>query len=175
MQSLIDDTGLKKGLKISESFLETTENYIINKYRKDGFLNTKVTIQTKKDTVGTNSEKLLILIDRGDRVKINSITFDGNDEFSDRKLRKKFKNTKTKFFGRFWKKSKFIEDDYNGDLTSLIDYYKEKGHRDARVVSDTIISGYDKIDINVKVVEGNRYYLGDINFLGNSVYSDDVL
>ena len=79
-------------MKISESFLETTENYIINKYRKDGFLNTKVTMQTKKDTVSTNSEKLLIFIDRGDRVKINSITFDGNDEFSDRKLRKKFKN-----------------------------------------------------------------------------------
>jgi outer membrane protein insertion porin family len=90
-------------LKISESFLETTENYIITKYRKDGFLNTKVTIQTKKDTVGTNFEKLLIFIDRGERVKINSITFDGNDEFNDRKLRKKFKNTKTKFFGRFWK------------------------------------------------------------------------
>ena len=175
MQSLIDDTGLKKGLKISESFLETTENYIINKYRKDGFLNTKVTIQTKKDTVGTNSEKLLIFIDRGDRVKINSITFDGNDEFNDRKLRKKFKNTKTKFFGRFWKKSKFIEDDYNEDLTTLIDYYKEKGHRDARVIADTIIYGDDKIDINVKVVEGNKYYFGDINFLGNSVYSDEVL
>ena len=112
IQSLIDDTGLKKGLKISESFLETTENYIINKYRKDGFLNTKVTIQSKKDTVGTNSEKLLIFIDRGDRVKIKSISFEGNDKFNDRKLRKKFKNTKTKFFGRFWKKSKFIEDDY---------------------------------------------------------------
>ena len=48
LQSLIDDTGLKKGLKISENFLETTENYIVNKYRKDGFLNTKVTIETKR-------------------------------------------------------------------------------------------------------------------------------
>ena len=108
LQSLIDDTGLKKGLKISENFLETTKNYIVNKYRKDGFLNTKVTIETKKDTIGSNSQKMLIFIDRGDRVKINSITFEGNDEFSDKKLRKKFKNTKPKFFGRFWKKSKFI-------------------------------------------------------------------
>ena len=83
LQSLIDDTGLKKGLKISENFLETTENYIVNKYRKDGFLNTKVTIETKKDTVGSNSQKMLIFIDRGDRVKINSIKFEGNDEFSD--------------------------------------------------------------------------------------------
>ena len=88
---------LKKGLKISENFLETTENYIVNKYRKDGFLNTKVTIETKKDTVGSNRQKILIFIDRGDRVKINTISFVGNDEFSDGTLRKQFKNTKRKF------------------------------------------------------------------------------
>ena len=172
IQSLIDDTGLKKGLKISENFLETTKNYIVNKYRKDGFLNTKVTIETKRDTVGSNSEKMLIFIDRGARVKINTITFEGNDEISDGTLRKQFKNTKPKFFGRFWKKSKFIEDDYSEDLSTLIDYYKEKGYRDARVVSDTVTSKNNEIDVQVKVVEGSKYYFGDINFLGNSVYSD---
>ena len=175
LQSLIEDTGLKKGLKISENFLETTKNYIINKYRKDGFLNTKVKIETKKDTVGSNSKKMLIYIDRGERVKINAITFEGNDEFSDGTLRKQFKNTKRKFFGRFWKKSKFIQEDYNDDLSTLIDYYKEKGHRDARVVSDTVISKDNKIDVEVRVVEGKKYYFGEINFLGNSVYSDQDL
>ena len=143
LQSLIDDTGLKKGLKISENFLETTKNYIVNKYRKDGFLNTKVNIETKKDTVGTNNEKMLIYIDRGERVKINKITFEGNNDFSSSVLRKQFKNTKRKFFGRFWKKSKFIKNDYNDDLSKLIDFYKEKGYRDARVVSDTVISNYN--------------------------------
>ena len=118
---------------------------------------------------------MLIFIDRGERVKIKSITFEGNDKFSDGALRKQFKNTKRKFFGRFWKKSKFIEDDYNEDLGALIDYYKEKGHRDARVVSDTVISNDNDIDVQVKVVEGNKYYFGDINFLGNSVYSDRAL
>ena len=73
------------------------------------------------------------------------------------------------------KKSKFIEDDYIEDLSTLIDYYKEKGHRDARVVSDTVISNDNDIDVQVKVVEGNKYYFGDINFLGNSVYSDGAL
>ena len=82
LQSLIDDTGLKKGLKISENFLETTKNYLVNKYRKDGFLNTKVNIETKKDTVSSNSEKMLIYIDRGERVKINTITYEGNYESS---------------------------------------------------------------------------------------------
>ena len=165
LQSLIDDTGLKKGLKISENFLETTKNYLVNKYRKDGFLNTKVNIETKKDTVSSNSEKMLIYIDRGERVKINTITYEGNDEFSDATLRKQFKNTKRKFLGRFWKKSKFIKDDYDEDLTKLIDYYKEKGYRDARVVSDTVISNFNEIDIQVKLVEKSTT-LGTLTFWG---------
>ena len=75
---------------------------------------------------------MLIYIDCGDRVKINSITFLDNDELSDGILRRQFKNTKRKFFGRFWKKSKFIEDDYDQDLNNLIDFYKEKGNEESR-------------------------------------------
>ncbi|MCH1384682.1 MAG: outer membrane protein assembly factor BamA [Flavobacteriaceae bacterium] len=175
LETLIEDTGLKKGLKISENFLATTKNYITNKYKKEGFLNTKVTIETKSDTVSSNSQKMLIFIDRGNRVKINSITFKGNDTFGDSKLRKKLKNTKSKFFGRFWKKSKYIEDEYNEDLTSIVDYYKEKGHRDARIVADTVLVKGREIDIEIDVIEGNKYYFGDINFLGNSVYTDQQL
>ena len=63
----------------------------------------EVTIETKKDTIGSNSEKMLIFIDRGDRVKVNSITFEGNDKFNNRKLRKQFKNTKRKFLVAFEK------------------------------------------------------------------------
>jgi outer membrane protein insertion porin family len=126
IESLVDDTDLKKGKKISENFLATTKNYITNKYQKEGFLNTKVTIDTKKDTVGNNNEKMLIYVDKGDRVKIRSISFEGNEVFSDKKLRKKLKKTKVKLPGRFWKKSKFIEADYKEGLTNLLEYYKEK-------------------------------------------------
>ena len=45
------------------------------------------------------------------------------------------KKTKTKLLGRFWKKSKFIDEDYKNDLTSIVDYYKEKGYRDARIIT----------------------------------------
>ncbi|MGD1998630.1 MAG: outer membrane protein assembly factor BamA [Flavobacteriaceae bacterium] len=175
LESLVDDTDLKKGKKISENFLATTKNYITNKYQKEGFLNTKVTIDTKKDTIGTNNEKMLIYIDKGDRVKIRSISFDGNEVFSDKKLRKKFKKTKVKLPGRFWKKSKFIEADYKEGLTKLLEYYKEKGYRDARIVRDTVMVDESLIDINVTLLEGQKYYFGDINFLGNSVYTDNQL
>mgnify|MGYP000504164071 FL=1 len=175
VESIVKDTDIKKGKKLSKNFLSTTKNYIENKYKKDGFLNAKVTIDTKPDTTGVNNQKLLVSLDRGDRVKVRSVTFEGNEIFKRKKLRKKLKNTKLEIPGRFWKRSKYIEADFEEDLKSLVDFYKEKGYRDARIVSDTIKIDNNKIDINIAIQEGNKYYFGEIDFIGNSVYSDAQL
>ena len=120
-ETIEEEIEIKRGQKITENFIETTKNYIVNKYQKNGFLNTKVNINTIKDSVGLNNEKMVINVDLGDRVKVNEIEFSGNEIFKSKQLRKKMKKTKTKLPGRFWKKSKFIEDDYQTDLTlSLI-------------------------------------------------------
>jgi len=175
IETIVKDTDIKKGKKLSKNFLATTKNYIENKYRKDGFLNAKVTIDIKPDTTGVNNQKMLVSLDRGDRVKVRSIAFDGNSVFSNKKLRKKFKNTRVEFPGRFWKRSKYIEADFDEDLKSLLDFYKEKGYRDARIVSDTIIIDANKIDVDIAVQEGNKYFFGEIDFIGNSIYSDAQL
>ena len=175
IETIISDTELKKGKKITENFIKTTRNYIINKYKKDGFLNTKVSINVVPDTSEVNFSKMIIKVDLGDRVKVKKINFKGNELTKSSKLKKKMKNTKSKLFGRFWKKSKFIEKDYKEDLTSVLDFYKEKGYRDARIVADTVITDKNNITINIDLEEGNKYYFGDITFLGNSVYPDNVL
>ena len=175
IETIVKDTDIKKGKKLSKNFLATTKNYIENKYRKDGFLNAKVTIDIKPDTTGVNNQKMLVSLDRGDRVKVRSLAFDGNSVFSNKKLRKKFKNTRVEFPGRFWKRSKYIEADFDEDLKSLLDFYKEKGYRDARIVSDTIIIDANKIDVDIAVQEGNKYFFGEIDFIGNSIYSDAQL
>ena len=175
IETIVKDTDIKKGKKLSKNFFATTKNYIENKYRKDGFLNAKVTIDIKPDTTGVNNQKMLVSLDRGDRVKVRSLAFDGNSVFSNKKLRKKFKNTRVEFPGRFWKRSKYIEADFDEDLKSLLDFYKEKGYRDARIVSDTIIIDANKIDVDIAVQEGNKYFFGEIDFIGNSIYSDAQL
>lgn len=118
---------------------------------------------------------MLINVDLGDRVKIDQINFTGNELTKSSKLKKKMKKTKTKLLGRFWKKSKFIEKEYKEDLNSILDFYKEKGYRDARIISDSVITDKNRITINIDLQEGNKYYFGDIAFLGNSVYSDAQL
>ena len=176
IQSIKDDTDLKPGKKLSESFLTNTKNYIISKYQKEGYLNTKVYLDTKPDTIGNNRFNLLINIDKGNRVKINSFEFTGNKKIKSYKLRKKMKNTKIKNVLRFWKKSKFIEEDYIEDLEKIVDYYKGKGYRDARIINDTVIVNKNNtLKIKMSFEEGNQYRFGDIKFIGNSAYTDNQL
>mgnify|MGYP001957997812 CR=1 FL=1 len=173
IQPLITDTELKAGKKLSESFLANTKNYIINKFQKEGFLNTKVAFNTIEDSINVNTYKMVVNVDLGKRVKIKEINFEGNEVFTNNKLRSKLKKTKKKFPLRFWKKSKFIEEEYEEGKQGLLDFYKERGYRDARIVRDTLVNNDDNtISINFDLEEGNRYYFGDISYLGNSVYSD---
>ncbi len=177
-ESLIKDNGLTKGKVVNENLITTTKNYIENKYRKEGYYNTKVNITTYPDTTGgANNVRMLVNIDQGDKVKIRSIDFDGNEKFTDSKLRKLMKNTKQRNLIRVFKRSKFIRDKYKEDLENVIAKYKEKGYRDARIISDSVAYNKDKnvLDIDIKVEEGRKYYFGDIKFLGNTVYSDQAL
>jgi outer membrane protein insertion porin family len=86
------------------------------------------------------------------------------------------KNTKQKNPARFWKRSKYIRADFEEDLVAVVDKYKESGYRDARVIGDTIVKkDANNIALNISVEEGDRYYIGNIDFLGNSVYTDQQL
>ena len=176
VDEILKDTDLKKGKKITESLLANSKNYIQNKYKKKGYLNAKVNIITAKDTSQTNARSMVVNVNKGDKVKIKDIVFEGNDKLAAKKLRKALKKTKKKKLGRFWKKSKFIEEDYENDLSLIMDKYAENGYRDARILSDTILNvDENNIQIKIKVEEGNKYYFGDIDFVGNSVYTDQAL
>lgn len=177
-EELIKENNLTPGVKVTENLITTTKNYIENKYRKDGFFNTKVAINTTtiEDTTGVNKVNMVVNVDRGEKVKIDEIKFSGNSELSNAKLKKAMKNTKEKNFLRFWKRSKFVAADYEEDKTKLVNKYKEKGFRDARIVSDTLIELDEKsIALELSIEEGSRHYIGEIEFIGNTVYTDDQL
>ncbi|MCF6279870.1 MAG: outer membrane protein assembly factor BamA [Flavobacteriaceae bacterium] len=167
---------LTKGVMITDNLLVTSENYIRKKYQEKGFLNAKVTVDTKKDTSAINTLDMLVHIDKGEKVKIKNIFIEGNSDLSNKKLRKAMKKTKKAVFGRFWKKSKYIKEDFKEDLQSIINEYSEKGHRDARILSDSISWNNDKsINVHIVLEEGKKYYFGGISYLGNTVYTDNQL
>jgi len=177
-EELISENNLQTGQKVTENLLTTTTNYLTNKYKKKGFLNTKVNISTSQviDSVEKERVNMLIKIDRGEKVKIKAITFDGNEKIKDKKLRKAMKNTKKKNPIRILKRSKYIDENYKEDLVSVVDYYKENGYRDARIISDSIIYNDEKtISLNINVEEGEKYTFGKITFVGNTIYTDKQL
>ena len=170
------ETDFQKGAMLTENLVTTTKNYIAKKYIDKGFLKAKVTIDTKIDTTGNNAEKALVVIDKGEKIKIKNLRFNGNKAFSSKRLKKLLKKTKQKSPLHIFTPSKYIEEKYTEDLERLVEKYREKGYRDAQIIKDSISWNDDNsINLDITLNEGNRYYFGDIRFLGNSVYSDEQL
>ena len=177
-EELIEENKLTPGAKVTENLITTTKNYIENTFRKDGYLNTKVFINTipVEDTMNNNLVNLVVNVDKGERVKVEDIEFTGNEALSNARLKRAMKKTKQQNILRFWKRSKYIPEDYQADKQKIVSLYKEKGYRDARIVSDTLIKrDEDDVALRLNIEEGDRYYFGKINFVGNSVYSDAEL
>ena len=170
------DAELKKGAMVTDNLIVTTKNYFKKKYQDKGFLKTKVILDTKPDTSSTNTVNMMVRIDKGEKVKIKNIHFEGNEAFNAKRLKKALKNTKIAFPGRFWKGSKYIEADFREDLENLVTAYSEKGYRDARVLEHTMSWNDDNtLNLHIKVEEGKKYIFGNIQFLGNTKYTDEQL
>ncbi|TYA55150.1 BamA/OMP85 family outer membrane protein [Formosa maritima] len=181
-EKIIEENTLNKGVKVTENLLTTTKNYLENKYKKEGFYNTKVNINTieveEVDTLQTSTRamNMVVNIDKGKKVKVKEIVFNGNTVLPDSKLKKAMKNTKQKNITHVLKRSKYIEADFKTDLNSVVDKFKENGFRDARIISDSLVVIDQKnVALYIDLEEGELYHFGKIDFIGNSVYSDDVL
>lgn len=175
-RDLKKETELKKGVMVTDNLIITTRNFIKKKYTDKGFLKTKVSLTTKKDTTDINTVSMNIFIDKGRRIKIKKINFIGNQAMSNSALRGLMKNTKRKVLGRFWKSSKYVLDDYKTDLESILEKYSETGYRDARIISDNLTWNDDNtINLEIVLEEGRQYRFKEIKFIGNKEYSNEFL
>lgn len=153
--------------EISVALSKNIEQHFIEK----GYLDAKVVILELPDEKKANAIKLVIDVRKGERVKIQDITFTGNKLVSSRKLRKQLKETKRK--GRLFSKSKFEESKYEVDKSHLITYYNNEGFRNAKILSDSIWRGDNgNLNIRIDLFEGNRFYFRNISIKGNSLYTD---
>ena len=157
-----------ENVKVNAS--EAIEQFFIGK----GFLDARCTVDEIADSSRVNSVRLVFNVDRGPRLKIDDIDFDGNEQVKDRKLRKQLKETKEK--GRIFASSKFIKKDYETDKEKLIAYYNTLGYRDAQILYDSLWRNKDgELMIKLKIDEGNQYYFRNIAWKGNSIYETQTL
>lgn len=178
IEDIIHENKLASGVKVTENLITTTKNYLTKKYKKEGYFNTNVVITTTavNDSIQKSRVNMAIDIDKENKIKIDQIAFTGNEDISSKRLKSAMGNTKEKSFFRVWKRSKYIEADFQEDLEKVKDVYKKNGYRDARILSDSITKNNDDtITLHLDIEEGEQYKFGKITFVGNSVYTDQQL
>jgi outer membrane protein insertion porin family len=170
---------IRRGSSLSDYVLKSNIDKIKKYYAEKGFLNSEVTVQVKNDTILKNAVNLTFTINRKKKVKIREITFEGNENIKSKKLKGAMKNTKQKkgiSILSIFKSKKFIESKYEEDKDNLIDYYNRKGYRDAEVVADSVYrASENRVNIDLKIHEGKRYYFRNIFWVGNTKYPTHML
>ena len=174
-EDIVKANKLNPGVKITNNLINTTNNKIKEYYIGKGYPNSTIKVTQDNAADGTDKKNLVLDVERGERVKIKDIIFEGNTELPERRLRKAMKDTKRKSINIF-KSSKLIKDKYQTDLENVINEYKSVGFRDAKIVSDTIIQADPKnYVIKINIEEGKPYYLGNVTYSGNSIYTSEQL
>ena len=175
-EDLIKQNKLNPGVKITQSLINTTRNKIKDYYTGKGFPNSTIAVERQPVAGKEEEENLTLNVSKGERVKIKDIVFEGNTNLTAARLRKKgFKNTKRKSINVF-KSSKMIPEKYQEDLKTVVEEYKSVGFRDAKIVSEEIQKVDDKnLIVKVKIDEGKPYYLGNVTFSGNSIFTSEQL
>ena len=167
---------LRPGREFSEYVEKTTSDIIKRYFAEKGFLLCEVTAETQKDSIIRNAIRVNFNIDKGEKIKIKDINFIGNENVKDFKLARSMKKTKSNKIYNFFSSKKFNEEEYFNDKKNVISAFNEEGFRDARLVRDSIYYVEpNRLGIDLVFDEGDRYYFGDINWTGNSVYSSDAL
>jgi len=163
------------GSQVTAYLLNTAEKIIKDHFIEKGFLNTQVTYVQKDDPDQPNNVILSINVDKKSKVKISDIDFEGNEFFTDSKLRSKLKSTKIRNINIFHS-SKFITEKFKEDKEKLTTFYNDNGFKDFTILSDSLYNVSDKrVGLKIKVYEGKQYFLRDVNWVGNSVYKKEDL
>ena len=175
-KELQDRLNLRRGGEFSEYVAKTSSDIIKRYYKEKGFHNVDVTVNTKQDSIIRSAIRVQFAVDRGEKVKIKTITFTGNEHVKETKLARSMKKTKDRRLVSFFSSKKFNEAEYPNDKRALINAFNEAGYRDARIVKDTMYYVEPgKLQIDFEIDEGKQYFFRDIKWTGNSVYSSDVL
>lgn len=167
---------LMKGNQITQNVVNRAKDIIGKYYASKGFGNADVQIDLRNDLSNNNEVIVDISVDKHDKVKVHKIYLEGNEVLSDNAVKGAMKKTNENKLRNLFKQKKFVESDYEADLENIIAKYNEKGYRDAKILHDSV-ANYDgkSVDVFLTLEEGKKYYISDIDWVGNTVYTTEFL
>ena len=175
--------GLIKGAQITPNMINRAKILAKNYFDDKGYKNAEITITQRDDVSEKNHVILDIDVDKKEKMKVHRIIIEGNNQLASSKIKgglfKKGAFAKTHEAGKlstFLKAKKYTPERFETDKKNLISKYNELGYRDAAIVKDSVWN-YDNKHVNIylKVDEGKKYYIRNITWVGNTVYSTDYL
>ena len=174
--------GIVSGNQITPNMIDRAKLIIKNYFDDKGFKNAEVNILQRDDINKKDHVIVDVNIDKKEKVKVNHIYVTGNDNLSRRKILGGpfggglLKKTHENKFSNFLRSKKFINEKYKEDKERIIEKYNELGYRDAQIVSDSVVDrGNNTVDVYINLDEGQKYYVRDISWVGNTIYSTDAL
>jgi outer membrane protein insertion porin family len=179
-RDLRERLNLLSGFAVTNSVRSQALNTIRRYYEENGYWGTEVEIIEDHTDDLRNRVSLTFNIDPGERIKVRRIAFDGNEQFSDRKLRSEFGTIKQDRWWRIFKRHVYTEEEFDEGIDNLIRFYRENGHRDIRILQDTVYvydwrGNRDGVSIDIRVDEGPQYRVRNVTWEGNTVYTDEQL
>ena len=171
-----------KGMSLTRNIIDRAK-ILAKKYFDDkGYKNAEIDI-VQNEQEGTNQVILDVNIDKKDKMRVHKLIFDGNDKLTDSKIKGSLiskgafgKIHEANKITNIFKSKKFTDERYKEAKQALIEKYNELGFRDASIIEDSVYSYDDKhVNIYVKVDEGEKYYIRNITWVGNTVVTTDYL
>lgn len=165
------------GQQITPNIIARVKQIVEKYYAAKGFKNARVEVTQSPDLSKENEVIVTVRVDRRNKVKVHKIYVEGNKVMSDSKVKRTMKKTNENGnLLNIFKQKKFVESDFQDDKKRIIDKYNELGYRDARITFDSVATyDEDKVDVFLKVDEGDKYYIRDITWVGNTVYPTETL
>ena len=170
-------TTTRRGAPLSEYVKATCVKTIKDYFKEKGFADVDVDVVVANDSIIKNATRVTFDINKGKKLKIKEISYEGNDEIKKFKLDKAMKKTKDAKWYNLFSSKKFQESEYAGDKEKMLEVFNEAGYRDAKIVTDSLYRRPEdgKLGIHFVIDKGRKYYFRDITWTGNSEYSEDAL
>ncbi len=162
---------------VTDYTLGYIKNIVKDFYVNKGYYHAQVEMTTEVDkTAKTPHVIVYINVNKGKKVRIQNLNINGNTVVADWKLQRKMSDSKPFRLYTFWNSGKYLEDNLEKDLPSIISKYNSKGYRDARISKDTVyFVKKNRVNIDITIDEGHKYYFGEIKWFGNSKYRSGQL
>ncbi|MDE6499405.1 MAG: hypothetical protein K2K83_01695, partial [Rikenella sp.] len=157
---------LRQNSELSDYLISTCMGLIRKYYDEKEFRNAKISYTVSPDTLVKTAVLVHFHIDRGDKVRIGEIQFEGNDHLSAKKLARSMKKTH-KVGINFLRSSKFNEKDFEEDLNNVRNYARSQGYRDVVITKDSTyaVPGKPKrMGIYIAMEEGDKYHYRNITW-----------